>query len=347
MSKSQKLKSQSKVKSAPILEPNSGFKAGPSSSKKTDTNTAPAPLEPSRTLGLMILLVSIIFTAVWLTRESIENMAATPSVVSAKALQPVAGFDQSAWFLADDESWGFVEIPAGEFTMGSNPVIDSMAYGNEQWSRRQRQGQVELPRFYISRFETTIAQFSAYLEDSGLPPDGLNLDSAGNFPVTGVTWPEALAYGRWLEAKIRQSATAPAALKAFLESDAHLTLPNEAEWEKAARGTDNKVFPWGSRVRTDMANFNSSRALGVGALPCPACSYGLSDMSGNVWELTRSPLQDYPFNPDAELSADVIWVMRGGSYADQVNNIRVAVRGGVDPSVRSPTIGFRLVISTL
>ena len=71
-------------------------------------------------------------------------------------------------------------------------------------------------------------------------------------------------------------------------------------------------------------------------------------MSGNVWELTRSPLQDYPYNPndDAEnLTEDALWVMRGGSFADSVGNVRAAVRGGVDPSVRNNTIGFRVVIS--
>ena len=73
-------------------------------------------------------------------------------------------------------------------------------------------------------------------------------------------------------------------------------------------------------------------------------------MSGNLWELTRSPLQDYPYDPDddaEDLSADALWVMRGGSYADAINNVRSAVRGGVDPGVRNATIGFRLVISRL
>jgi formylglycine-generating enzyme required for sulfatase activity len=73
-------------------------------------------------------------------------------------------------------------------------------------------------------------------------------------------------------------------------------------------------------------------------------------MAGNAWELTRSPLIDYPFvMPSAEalLRADSLWVMRGGSFQDTINNVRSAVRGAVDPSVRNPTIGFRLVISSL
>jgi formylglycine-generating enzyme required for sulfatase activity len=320
------------------------------SAKQSVVNSAPAPLEPSRTLGLLILLLSIIFTAVWLTRESIGKL----SLENSNSLSPdtsgtLAGFDSDNWYLANDSALGFVEIPAGTFTMGSNPVLDSMAYGNEQWSRRKRQGEVDLPRYFISRFETTVAQYRAYLADTAQFSKALNLDSAGNYPVAGVTWPETLRYARWLEEKLRQSDSTPEQIKKFLNSGAHVTLPSEAQWEKAARGTDNRVFPWGSRVRTDVANFNNSRALMVGALPCSSCSYGLSDMSGNVWELTRSPLQDYPYNPDddgEDLSSEVIWVMRGGSYADQINNVRAAVRGGVDPSVRSLTIGFRLVITT-
>lgn len=327
-----------------VKKPNSGLNSD-------QKDMAPAPLEPSRTVGLLVLLVSIIFTAVWLTRESIETIAgANAGEISLDRFDGIPGFDSNAWFLANDETWGFVEIPAGSFTMGSNPVLDSMAYGNERWSRLQRQGSVELDRFYISKFETTVAQFSAYLTATGAESAALNLDAAGNLPVTGVTWPEALNYARWLEEQFHASEATPEVLKSMFAEGAHLTLPSEAEWEKAARGTDNRVFPWGSRIRTDMANYNGNRLLGVGVLPCPPCSYGLSDMSGNVWELTRSPLQDYPFTSDDDneaLSEDAIWVMRGGSYADEVNNVRAAVRGGVDSSVSNATIGFRLAITRL
>ena len=127
-----------------------------------------------------------------------------------------------------------------------------------------------------------------------------------------------------------------------------MTLPSEAEWEKAARGTDGRIFPWGSQPTSDFANFNSGEIHAVGSKSCGECAYGLSDMSGNVWEFTRSPLQGYPYNPtdDSEsLSEDALWVMRGGSFADNINNVRAAVRGAVDPGVRSNTIGFRVAIS--
>ena len=71
-------------------------------------------------------------------------------------------------------------------------------------------------------------------------------------------------------------------------------------------------------------------------------------MSGNVWELTRSPLQPYPYSEDDDLETlgeDALFVMRGGGFSDGAANIRAAVRGGVDPGVRSGTIGFRIVLS--
>ena len=72
-------------------------------------------------------------------------------------------------------------------------------------------------------------------------------------------------------------------------------------------------------------------------------------MAGNVWEMTASPMQPYPYSEADDLEAldgQALWVMRGGSFADGLGNIRAAVRGGVDPGVRNDAIGFRLVIST-
>jgi len=92
----------------------------------------------------------------------------------------------------------------------------------------------------------------------------------------------------------------------------------------------------------------------VGSFPCPECPYGLSDMSGNVWELTRSPYRPYPYDPtpdsldnldSLDLDADALWVMRGGSYGDPDQNIRAAIRGGADPGARRPFIGFRVVLT--
>ena len=87
-----------------------------------------------------------------------------------------------------------------------------------------------------------------------------------------------------------------------------------------------------------------------GRTPAPSARTGLADMSGNVWEWTRSPLQPYPFDPRRELvdpAGPALWVMRGGSFADNVRNVRTGVRGAAGPDVRRPFIGFRIAISTL
>ena len=293
------------------------------------------------------MAVLILFTGFWMQQQG-DSAMTDSAPLPETGMSAYPGFDAGTWFLPDDELLGFVEIPAAAFTMGSNPVLDAMAYENERWSATQRQGTVDLPTYYIGRYEVTQDQFNAYLRATRISAATELSESPGNFPVTNVTWAEALAYGRWLERQLRDSDRTPQSLRELLAMGASITLPNEAEWEKAARGTDARIFPWGPEPSTRFANFGGGDLAPVGSIPCPTCAHGLSDMSGNVWELTRSPLQDYPYNAAddyADLGGDAIYVMRGGSHAEPINNVRAAIRGGVDPGVRSPTIGFRLVIS--
>ena len=101
-------------------------------------------------------------------------------------------------------------------------------------------------------------------------------------------------------------------------------------------------------MQSQRANIASSGTLPVGSFSCPECLFDLADMSGNVWEWTRSAYQNYPFdstNNRVNLSEDALWVMRGGSFNDEENNARAAVRGAADPGARRPFIGFRVVIS--
>jgi formylglycine-generating enzyme required for sulfatase activity len=166
--------------------------------------------------------------------------------------------------------------------------------------------------------------------------------------VVAISWPDALAYCEWLERMLKGSSETPPQLAAVLRAGWRVTLPNEAEWEKAARGTDGRIFPWGGRPLPDRANYAREGRMPVGSFPCPECAFGLLDMSGNVWEWTRSPYRPYPFDPAADrqnLQADALWVMRGGHYADTERNVRAAVRGGADPGARRPFIGFRVAIS--
>jgi len=274
--------------------------------------------------------------------------AAAPIPPAAPADLP--GFRPDAWMLPSDELLGFVEVPAGPFIMGSDKTTDSLAFDNERWSPNQARGLVELPSFYIARYEVTVAQFQVFVAATRRSFEPQMFASPPTHPVTFVSWPDTLAYCRWLEGAMKMSSTIPGPLKERLNSGWHVMLPSEAEWEKAARGPDGRRFPWGDDARNDRANMRGAGTVAVGSIACPECAYGLSDMSGNVWEWTRSPYQPYPYNPDDDSSttgADALWVMRGGAFNDSEQMLRGAARGGADPGVRRPFIGFRIVLTAL
>ena len=275
---------------------------------------------------------------------------------STAALPPLPtaldGFRTDAWFLPDDPQLGFVDIPAGPFTMGSDPAADPQAFENERWSAESTQGTVDLPAFAIGRYEVTVAQFRAFSDAAGAAVDGEALRAPSDHPVGSISWPDALRYCRWLEATLRDWSATPALLRQRLDDGWRVTLPTEAQWEKAARGADGRVYPWGNEPPRGRAHFGAAGpAAGptpVGSFDCPECPFGLHDMSGNVWELTRSPYQPYPYDEadDAgDLETDALFVMRGGSFLDPAANVRSAVRGGADPGVRRPFIGFRIVLT--
>ncbi len=302
--------------------------------------------------GFILLALIVVFVFSWLYRHNPAVPAENePEAAAPQALVDLAGFRADAWLLPDEELLGFVEVPAGEFIMGSDPLRDPLAYENERWSAGRRQGNPRLPMFYIGKYEVTVAQFNTFARASA-GRVAVRVGEPGH-PVADVTWTQALSYGRWLEGQLRDSPLAPPPIHAALAAGWRITLPSEAEWEKAARGTDGRIFPWGSTANEGNANFGGGAARAVTEGACPQCSYGLADMAGNVWEMTRSPLRNYPFNPrpfdpndDAVDSGDdALFVMRGGSAADAANNVRAAVRGAVEPGVRNPAIGFRLAIS--
>ena len=257
-------------------------------------------------------------------------------------------FRADAWSLPDEPLLGFVEIPAGPFLMGSDPAMDPAAFDTERWSPESNQGTVDLPTFYIGRYEVTVGQYRAFVEATGHPADPQALQGPPDHPVAFVSWPDALAYARWLEGQIAQGSQVPETLRRLVADGWRITLPSEAEWEKAARGLDGRVFPWGNEPRRDRANFGATSAAPVGSVACPECANGLADMSGNVWEYTRSPYQPYPYDESddaADLESDALWVMRGGSFGDSEQNVRAAIRGGADPGVRRDFIGFRLALT--
>ncbi|MDE0358527.1 MAG: SUMF1/EgtB/PvdO family nonheme iron enzyme [Gammaproteobacteria bacterium] len=300
---------------------------------------------------------SLILVGVWLDyRRQMER--GEPGARESEGIAPASaefatpsseltGYRADLGHLPDAPLLGFVEIAEGPFLMGSDPGIDTLAYDVERWSADRPQGVVDVAAFLIGRSEVTVAQFAAFVEAAGHEVDPQALAGSPLHPVSFVSWPDALAYCRWLEELLRESPATPPEVRSRLAEGWRVTLPSEAQWEKAARGGDGRIFPWGNELRRDRANFATGSPAPVGELACPECPHGLRDMSGNVWEWTRSPWQPYPYDEadDREgLEGDPLWVMRGGSFADPVRNVRAAIRGASGPDVRREFIGFRVVI---
>ena len=270
-------------------------------------------------------------------RATASAVAALVVGVSAQALTPPSPHAPS-----------FIEIPAGPFTMGADRSTDPMAFDNEKWSSSAAEGTVDLPAFLIANREVTVAEYSQFAHAGKWNVDPRAVSGAPDHPVAFVSWPDAIAYTRWLESTFKSAASTPPRVAQALRDGWQVTLPTEAQWEKAARGTDRRRFPWGGEPRRDRANFGAAATVPAGSLACPECAFGLSDMAGNVWEWTRSPYQPYPYDASDDrsgLDKDALWVMRGGGFADGPQLTRATARGAAEPGARRPFIGFRVVVS--
>ncbi|MGH7601471.1 MAG: SUMF1/EgtB/PvdO family nonheme iron enzyme, partial [bacterium] len=209
-------------------------------------------------------------------------------------------FNSDAWFLPDEPLLGFVEIPAGEFLMGSDKKKDSQAFDDEL-----KQHKITLPLYHIARYPVTVAQFQSFVNESGYKPEYPEcLDGLPNHPVVNVTWYEALKYCEWLTAQLRAWEGTPEPFASLLKKDNwRVTLPSEAEWEKAARGADGRIYPWGNEADANRANYVDTgigATSAVGCFPDGKSPYGCEEMSGNVLEWTRSLWEDYPYPSDAK-----------------------------------------------
>jgi formylglycine-generating enzyme required for sulfatase activity len=217
-----------------------------------------------------------------------------------------------------------VEIPAGPFTVGSDE-------GDPEDSPAR---EVDLPAFEIDRFEVTNADFAAFAQDTGYvtfaEEQGFSSwrDEWGigeeNHPVVMVTWDDAMAYCEWLGKR----------------------LPGEAEWEKAARGTDGRVFPWGNEWDPNRANVKERGLRGtaaVGSFGAGASPYGVDDMVGNVWEWTGDWYQPYPGNAVADpYYGEKFRVTRGGGWFDEEAQATAFNRNAADPTkTANDDLGFR------
>ena len=205
-----------------------------------------------------------------------------------------------------------VLVPAGEFTMGSNE-------GNDDEKPVHR---IHLDAYYIDKYEVTIGQYGEFLEANSFDPPPLWTTMAQpsyeNRPVVNVDWKDANNYCKW----------------------AGKRLPTEAEWEKAARGTDGRLYPWGNdppdplraNFGKDRATWNNHEALvQVGQLKAGKSPYGVYDLAGNVWEWVNDWYDpDYyatsPSRNPQGPSSGKFKVIRGGSWDLAPENLRSARR---------------------
>jgi formylglycine-generating enzyme required for sulfatase activity len=204
----------------------------------------------------------------------------------------------------------------------------------------------------------TVAQFRAFVEDSGYQPeDEDSLQGLLNHPVVNVSWYEALKYCDWLTERLRAWQGTPEPLATLLCREGWcVSLPSEAEWEKAARSTDGRIYPWGNEPNTERANYDETginMTSAVGCFPAGASPYGCLDMAGNVWEWTRSLWGQYPYPTDKRRLAqrenlqapeDEPRVLRGGAVWGSLRDMRCAFRVRFRPDERDWGIGFRVVL---
>jgi len=237
-----------------------------------------------------------------------------PVVVALLLLLPILSATVGGSASAQDVvPQGMVLIPGGWSIMGSNRWD-----GDEAPEQR-----VYLKAFFIDRYEVTNGRYRRFDPGHRFPPGGEDL------PVTGVTWDEALAYARW----------------------AGKRLPTEEEWEKSARGTDGRTFPWGEEYGATICNVRQSLRASPspgGGFPKDRSPFGVYDLAGNVAEWTASWYQPYPAYPGRTIKNDdfgeTFRVIRGSWWDGDFDcTARASYRNFARPDLRSPGIGFRTV----
>jgi formylglycine-generating enzyme required for sulfatase activity len=228
-----------------------------------------------------------------------------------------------------------MRVPAGEFLMGSSLAVDREAAKGELPQHR-----VYLAEFYIGKFPVTNAQYAAFARSTkyGAPsywdPEG-TAQGKGEHPVVGSSWRDARAFCAWLSQATGRS----------------FRLPTEAEWEKAARGTNGRIYPWGDRMpEAELCNYEMlvGHTTPVGAYPGNVSPYGALDLAGNVGEWTSSLYRPYPYRADdgrEDPTTEGVRVVRGGAYNLTRWNARCACRLRYAPDRRGSHDGFRVVVS--
>lgn len=267
---------------------------------------------------------------VTLWHHATRSLRMTMAVLAVVASTP--GFAMEALAAAHEvDPVSMVTIPAGEFLMGSPE-------GKGRADERPQRA-VYLDAFVIDQVEVTNERYMAFVKTTGhrTPPNPygtsplVSLAGIEHLPVVQTTWYDAKAYCTWAKKR----------------------LPTEAEWEKAARGTDGRLYPWGNEPPTaKRANFDreweDEKTLHpVGSLPGGDSPYGVKDMAGNAREWVSDWYDaDYyqdapPRNPLGPDKKGVVRSIRGGSWHSPASDITTTARGRGGFALQTHGTGFR------
>jgi formylglycine-generating enzyme required for sulfatase activity/Tfp pilus assembly protein PilF/tRNA A-37 threonylcarbamoyl transferase component Bud32 len=309
--------------------------------KKLDRQARPAPtrrLPRWMRIAAGAVAVAAIAVAAVLIQRALSTAPPTPRRIPTDL---TAG---AIWKWSDGSA--MVYVPAGPFWMGSGE--NDPDANPDEWPPQQ----VYVDAFWIDRTEVTNAQYERCVEDEGcIPPaettaylygDYYGESQYDNYPVIHVNWEQANAYCAW----------------------AGKRLPMEAEWEKAARGTDKRIYPWGNQFEGSLANFCDDRCTfpqkdrawddgyastaPVGSYEGGASPFGAWDMAGNVHEWTSSLDWAYPYDPvdgREDPEAPGPRMVRGGSLGCDPWNVRAVQRHRLPPASIQIDLGFRCVQS--
>jgi len=258
-----------------------------------------------------------------------------------------------------------VYVPAGPFLMGTSlDQVARLARRDDlakKWkekgyfNREQPQHTVSLRSFYISKYPVTVEQYRVFIKAGGYQQnrywtdagwswresearinpeywDDVQWTGEADLPVVGVSWYEVVAYCRWLST----------------ETGRLYWLPTEAEWEKAARGTDGRLYPWGDEFAARLCNTRVSghnRTVSVlNYISEGESPYGCADMAGNASEWTLSQFRPYPYSGQdgrEQEEGEFLRVIRGGSWLKPALRARTVARGMNDPFFADVDVGFR------
>jgi iron(II)-dependent oxidoreductase len=216
-------------------------------------------------------------------------------------------------------------VTAGQFWMGSS--LEESKNGTEKPRHK-----VYLATYYIDKSPVTNQAYRKFIMETGHPEPPFWADPHYNNPtqpVVGVSWNDAVAYAKW----------------------ANKRLPTEAEWEKAAKGKDSLLYPWGNEFNAGLTNVDyvMAQTSRVDQFPGGASPYGCLDMIGNVWEWCLDWFDEnyYATSPSENPAGPAKGerkVIRGGAWDTISFNARNAFRFFCDPDAKANNIGFRCVV---